>query len=93
MEDTRERSRYFEIPPYSYFEAGNFTTGSAGGFNFRIDLVDGHFTVKLWDGILCSELSETTVAADFATDEAGYREMVLWLDERYETFRAAPRAD
>lgn len=88
MEDTREKSRYFEIPTDSYFASGNFTTGSANTFNYRIDLIGEGFHVKIWYGLLCSELSDAAVASDFSTDENGYRDMILWLDGQYEDYRA-----
>lgn len=93
MEDTREKSRYFEIPTLSYFESGNYTTGSAKPFNYRIDLIGESFHVKIWYGQLCSELSEAAAVSDFSGGESGYREMILWLDGQYEAYRAKPSTD
>lgn len=92
MEDTREKSRYFEIPTLSYFESGNYMTGSANPFNYRIDLLGEGFHVKIWYGRLCSDLSEAAVASDFSGDENGYRDMILWLDGQYEDYRAKSSA-
>ncbi len=87
MEREYEKSRYFEIPKYFYFESKNTISGSSGSFNYIIGLTEDSLHVKIWYGIYCSEISETAAEGDFEKSESGYRKMVCWLDEQYENSR------
>lgn len=79
-----EKQRHFEIPTYSYFKEGNFITGSAEGFNYRVDLIgDSCFHVKIWFGELCSDLSEAAAEADFPESDGGYEKTGRWIDEQF----------
>lgn len=87
MEETQEKRRHFEIPPYSYFTEGNFITGSAEGFHYRVDLIGESLHVKIWFGELCSDLSEAASEADFSVSDGGYEKVEPWIDEQFSRYR------
>lgn len=86
MEYKYDRSRYFEMPKFFYFEAGNSTVGSLNTFNYRIDPKDGRFFVKIWYGLDCSELSESLADMDFELTFEGYKAMIYHIDEKYDEY-------
>ncbi len=87
MEYEYDRSRYFEIPKYFYFEVKNSSSGSINTFNYLITPTDESLHVKIWYGLLCSELSEAAAEEDFEKSQEGYRRMVYWVDEQFEVYK------
>lgn len=85
--EKKEKKRHFEIPPYSYFTEGNFITGSAEGFNYRVDLIGENLHAKIWFGELCSDLSEAATESDFAVNAGGYEKVEPWIDEQFARYR------
>ena len=94
MEYKYDRSRHFEIPKYFYFEAKNSTVGGRNNFNYRIDPVtiqneeisENKLEVKIWYGLVCSDLADFIAENSFAHTFDGYKEMIYWLDERYDEY-------
>lgn len=73
-------SRIFEIPKYYYFESGNDYSGSKGDFSFKV--INNKDTLKAltWHGRLCSEKAEIENEKEFENSQAGFDEMVKWLE-------------
>ncbi|MBQ8612922.1 MAG: hypothetical protein IJ416_01745 [Ruminiclostridium sp.] len=96
MEYKYDRSRHFEIPKYFYFEVMNSTVGGRNTFNYRIDPVkrekeDGEtellLVIKIWIGMVCSELAEFEAENEFEHTFEGYKAMIYWLDNEYDVYK------
>ena len=76
-------SEIFEIPKFFYFESGNDFSGSKDDFSYKI--INGEKLKALtWHGRLCSMKAEIENEAEFERNEDGFKEMIRWLEERYE---------
>ena len=73
----------FDIPRIFYFESKNIFTGSRGNLNFRIVPDGEQLTVSVWHGFICSDLAEMEATNTFPLSEAGYGQMLAWLEEQY----------
>lgn len=85
--DTRyDRSRYFEMPKYFYFEAGNATVGSRNSFNYRIEPAGEEIKVEYWYGLICYAKAEILETVTFPFTKDGYLDIIYWLDERFDEY-------
>lgn len=99
MEYTYDRSRYFEIPRYFYFEVGNSTVGSLNTFNYQVapkevgedENKKKVLRAKVWYGESCSEKSEAAAKQDFDHSFDGYKQMIYWVDEQFDVYCAKLR--
>ena len=85
MSSTTSSSKIFDIPGYYYFGSGNDYSGSLGDFSYKIKNGD---TLKalIWHGRLCSEKAVIESEMDFEKTEAGFREMIKWIEAQYEKY-------
>lgn len=86
MNNIYDRSRYFELPKYFYFEAKNSTVGGNNTFNYRVDPVDDKLKIMVWYGMNCSELAEDPIEHETEHTYDGYKAMINWIDEQYEVY-------
>lgn len=77
-------SEYFDIPKFYYFQAKNIFTGSKDTtFNYKI--IPGEtLKVQIWHGMLCSEKAEIETEQEFPMEQAGFEEMIRWLEQQYD---------
>ena len=81
----------FPLPGIQFFISGNPYSGSHKGLNYivtpiKADVekdIDSHLEVKVWYGMLCSDLAEMVARADFPLDTDGIAAAVAWLREQY----------
>ena len=59
----------------------------SGLLNFRIESDGKEMMVKIWYGILCSELAEIKETKTFPVTEEGHKNMMDWLEELYQNSR------
>ena len=73
-------SEIFDLRNLYYYKSGNSFTGSLNGFNYKIIPGSDHITAQFWHGMLCSDAAEIKQEKQFSFDEAGFDEMIKWLD-------------
>lgn len=84
----------FPLPGIQFFISNNPYSGSYKGLNYLVipvkaDVekdIDSHLEVKVWYGMLCSDLSEMVATAEFPLDTDGLAATVAWLREQYAVY-------
>ncbi len=75
-------SEIFEIPKFFYFESGNDYSGSKGDFSYKI-INSEKLKAMTWHGRLCSMKAEIEHEKEFDNNEAGFKEMIKWMEDIY----------
>ena len=76
-------SEIFDLRNLYYYKSGNSFTGSLNGFNYKIIPGSDHIIAQFWHGMLCSDAAEIKQEKQFSFDEAGFDEMIKWLETKY----------
>lgn len=84
----------FPLPGIQFFISGNPYSGSYKGINYLVipvkaDVekdIDSHLDVKVWYGMLCSDLAEMAATATFSLDTDGLTATVSWLRQQYAVY-------
>ena len=84
----------FSLPGIQFFINENPYSGSYKGMNYKVcpikadaeKDIDSHIEVKVWYGMLCSDLAEMAATADFPLDRDGLSAVVAWLREQYAAY-------
>ncbi|MCD7837710.1 MAG: hypothetical protein LUG65_02210 [Clostridiales bacterium] len=83
----------FYLPTLYTFQNGNGFYGSYRGLRFFVAPEEGDegkvLACQVWYGEYCLAESQVVDAARFSLDEAGYGQVLTWLDEQYRVFLAA----
>lgn len=79
----KKASKRFYIPDVSLFTEGNIYTGSENTFNFRIGKEDDRLKTRVWYGMKCFELSESSEVCDTEVTAEGIMQTGAALDAEY----------
>ncbi|MGI5960093.1 MAG: hypothetical protein ACOX60_11865 [Massiliimalia sp.] len=75
-----------DLESFEFFAFGNISSGSDGGFNFKVFPSKEDMTVKIWYGSLCIDKSEIAAEQTFPLTEEGYEQLCQWVTQQQQQF-------
>ena len=97
----------FYVPTVTYFESGNFLTGSRTGMNYKmvpyqekgkdesgkeVKIGDPKIVVKIWYGKWNLDHSELVAQSDYPMVQDSMKQIEDWLYQQYDIYMQTPLA-